>query len=122
MSAIQVALNRSMLLEGALGAAVVDYISRMPLGALSHRKDLDLNQVAHGATDVVRAHLSALNLMGRKPEQLEDILITLDDEYHLLRPLTRRTHEGLFLLLVLDRERAEPDTARQELRRIESLL
>ncbi|MGW0761339.1 hypothetical protein ACWD1Y_33515 [Streptomyces sp. NPDC002814] len=122
MSAIQLALNRAMRLDGALGVAVVDYLSRMPLGTLSHRKDLDLNRVAYSGTDVVRAHLSALDLMGRKPEQLEDILVTLDGEYHLLRPLTRRTHEGLFLLLVLDRERAEPDTARQELRQIEDLL
>ncbi|WP_268867477.1 hypothetical protein [Streptomyces blattellae] len=37
---------------GALGVAVVDYVSRMPLGALSHRKDLDLDRVAHGATDI----------------------------------------------------------------------
>jgi len=119
---IRVALNRAMRLDGALGVAVVDYVSRMALGTASLSKDLDLERAAHGGTDVVRAHLSVLELMGRKPEQLEDILITLDSEYHLIRPLTRRTHEGLFILLVLDRERAEPDTARQELQRIEDLL
>ncbi|WP_328360185.1 hypothetical protein OG800_24135 [Streptomyces sp. NBC_00445] len=122
MSTIQVALKRAMRLDGALGAAVVDYVSRMPLGALSHSKDLDLDSAAHGGTDVVRAHLSALKLIGRKPDQLEDILVTLDSEYYLIRPLTRRTHEGLFLLLVLDRARARPDTARLELHRIEDLL
>lgn len=122
MLTIRVALNRAMRLDGALGVAVVDYVSRMALGTESHSKDLDLDRAAHGGTDVVRAHLSALKLIGRKPEQLEDILITLDSEYHLIRPLTRRTHEGLFLLLVLDRERAKPDIARQELQRIEDLL
>ncbi|WP_405592409.1 hypothetical protein [Streptomyces sp. NBC_01092] len=122
MSAIQVALNRAMRLDGALGVAVVDYVSRMPLGTQSRSEDLDLDRIAHGGTDVVRTHLSALPLFGHKPDQLEDILITLNGHYHLLRPLTRRTHEGLFLLLVLDREHADPDAARQELRRIEDLL
>lgn len=122
MSTIHVALNRAMRVEGALGATLVDYVSRMPLGALSHRTDLDLSRAAHGCTDVVRAHLSALNLTGYKPEQMEDILVTFVGELHLIRPLTRRTHEGLFLLLVLDRERAHPDLARKELRCIEDLL
>lgn len=70
----------------------------------------------------VEAHLEALNLIGRKPHQLEDILITLDGEYHLLRPLTRRTHEGLFLLPALHRERADLVTARKALRSIGELL
>lgn len=119
---IRVALNRAMRLDGALGVAIVDYVSRMALCTAGLSKELDLDRAAHGGTDVVRAHLSALELIGRKPEQLEDILITLESEYHLIRPLTRRTHEGLFLLLILDRERAEPDAARKELQRIEDLL
>ncbi|KUL42823.1 hypothetical protein [Streptomyces regalis] len=122
MSTVQVALNRAMRVEGALGAVLVDYVSRMPLGAMSRRKNLDLNRAAHGCTDIVRAHLSALNLSGYKPEQIEDILVTFVGELHLIRPLTRRTHEGLCLLLVLDRERAHPDLARKELRGVEALL
>ncbi|MEU8851897.1 hypothetical protein AB0C70_38010 [Streptomyces sp. NPDC048564] len=122
MSTIQVALNRAMRVEGALGAVLVDYVSRMPLGAMSRRKGLDLHGAAHGCTDVVRAHLSALSQSGHQPEQIEDILVTFVSELHLIRPLTRRTHEGLFLLLVLDRERAHPDLARKELRGIEAFL
>ncbi|QNP74922.1 hypothetical protein IAG44_39545 [Streptomyces roseirectus] len=122
MPTIQVALHQAMRLDGALGVAVVDYVSRMPLGSLSHRRDVDMTLLAHGGTDLVRAHLTALDAMGHRPEDLEDILITLGGEYHLLRPLNRRAHEGLFILLVLDRQRAEPDAARRELRWIERLL
>lgn len=122
VAAIQVALNWAMRLDGALGAAVFDYISRMPLGARTLANGSDLDRTAHRVTDVVRAHLFALDQSSRKPERLEDILITLDDEYHLIRPLTRRTHEGLFLLVILDRARADLDTARRELRHIEELL
>ncbi|MCZ4604360.1 hypothetical protein O3S80_11485 [Streptomyces sp. Lzd4kr] len=122
MSTIHVALTRAMRVEGALGAVLVDYVSRMPLGAMSCRNTLDLTRAAHGCTDVVRAHLSVLSQFGHQPEQIEDILVTLVGELHLIRPLTRRTHEGLFLLLVLDREHAHPDLARKELRGIEALL
>ncbi|WP_329272497.1 hypothetical protein OIE43_43950 [Streptomyces pseudovenezuelae] len=122
MSTIQVALNWAMRLDGALGVAVVDYVSRMTLGTKSRRADLDLDLTAHACTDVVRAHLSALRLTGHKPERIEDILVTLDTELHLIRPLNRRIHEGLFLVLVLDRERARPDLVRSELRGIEALL
>ncbi|WP_406129564.1 hypothetical protein [Streptomyces sp. NBC_00989] len=122
MSAITTALRQAMRLDGARGAAVVDYISRMTLGALGDPDGLDLDQAACGDTDVVRAKLSAMELIGYAPTRLEDILITLDTEYHLIRPLIRRTHEGLFLYVVLDRERTELNTVRKELRRIEELL
>ncbi|MFC5219945.1 hypothetical protein [Streptomyces coerulescens] len=122
MSTIHVALTRAIRVEGALGAVLVDYVSRMPLGSMSRRKSLDLTRAAHGCTDIVRAHLSALSQSGHQPEQIEDILVTFVGELHLIRPLTRRTHEGLFLLLVLDRERAHLDLVRKELRIIEALL
>ncbi|MEU9207765.1 hypothetical protein AB0D27_07360 [Streptomyces sp. NPDC048415] len=122
MTGIQIALQRAMQLEGALGAAVVDYLSRMPLGTAGHPVGIDLDRAAHGDTDVVRAKLAALHLIGYAPERIEDILITLDTEYHLIRLLTRRSHEGLFLYLVLERSRADLDTVRKELHRIEDLL
>lgn len=122
MTVIQIALSRAMRLDGAIGAAVVDYVSRMALGTLSRRQDLDLVGAAYGGTDVVRANLAALKLVGREPQRLQDILITLDGEYHLIHPLTRRAHEGLFLLLILDRDSGDPDIARKELRSIATLL
>lgn len=122
MSAITIALHWAMRLDGALGVAVVDYVSRMTLGSLGKPDGLDLDRAASGATDVVRAKLSALDLVGYAPTQLEDILITLDTEYHLIRLLNRRTYEGLFLYVVLDRNRTDLPGVRKELRQIERLL
>ncbi|MGQ4383457.1 hypothetical protein [Streptomyces sp. SAS_270] len=122
MTGIKIALNRAMQLEGAIGAAVVDYVSRMPLGTAGHPQGLDLDLAAHGDTDVVRAKLAALHLIGYAPERVQDILITLDTEYHLIRLITRRPHEGLFFYLVLERSRADLDTVRKELHRLELLL
>ncbi|MEV6542506.1 hypothetical protein [Streptomyces sp. NPDC051665] len=122
MSTITTALRQAMRLDGARGATVVDHISRMTLGTLGDPDGLDLDQAACGDTDVVRAKLSAMELIGYAPTRLQDILIALDTEYHLIRPLIRRTHEGLFLYVILDRDRAELTTVRKELRRIEELL
>ncbi|MEV7891741.1 hypothetical protein ACWD3I_48175 [Streptomyces sp. NPDC002817] len=122
MSAIQGALRRAMSIEGALGAAIVDYISRMPLGVIGKPAGLNLENAARRDTDVVRVKLSARAQLGYEPERVEDILITLDTEYHLLRPLARRAHDWLFIYLVLDHELADLDTARKELPRIEEVL
>ena len=122
MSAITIALRQAMRLDGALGVVVVDYVSRMTLGTLGEPDGLDLAKAASGGTDVVRAKLSAMDLIGYAPTRLEDILITLDTEYHLIRPLTRRAYEGLFLYVVLDRRHTDLPSVRQELRHIERLL
>ncbi|WP_416956776.1 hypothetical protein [Streptomyces sp. Agncl-13] len=122
MSAITIAIRRAMRLDGAPGVAVVDYVSRMTLGALGEPDGLDLVKATSGGTDIVRAELSAMDLIGYAPARLEDILITLDTEYHLIRPLTRRAHEGLFLYVVLDRDRTDLPSIRKELRQIEQLL
>lgn len=122
MSAITIALRQAMRIDGALGVVVVDYVSRMTLGTLGEPDGLDLAKAATAGTDVVRAKLSALHLFGYAPTRLEDILITLDTEYHLIRPLLRRAHEGLFLYLVLDRHRTDLPAVREELQQIERLL
>lgn len=122
MSAIEITLSRAMSLDGARGAAVVDYVSRTSLGTSGQPNGLHLNRAVHGDTDVMRAKLAALQLIGYAPERMEDIVVTLDTEYHVIRPLTRRAHEGLFLLLVLDRGSADLDAVRKELRCIETLL
>ncbi|WP_234382723.1 hypothetical protein [Streptomyces dysideae] len=108
MSVIQIAPQRAMSLEGVRGAALVDHVSRMPLGTIGAPKGLDLKQVSYGDTDVVRAKPATLDLIGYAPQRVEDILVTLDTEYHLIRPLTRRAHDGLFFYLVLDRAGGRP--------------
>lgn len=119
MASTDVALKDAMLIEGALGAALVDYTSGMALGVLGGSKDLDLNIAAAGNTEVVRAKTRALEMLGIE-DSIEDILITLKSQYHLLRPLARPSTKGLFLYLVLDRARANLAMARHELRRIEN--
>ncbi len=108
-------------IEGALGAALVDFTSGMALGTLGGGKDLDLAVAAAGNTDVVRAKVRTMEHLGMKDE-IEDILITLGEQYHLIRLLKGRDNTGLFLYLALDKSRANLAMARHQLRKIEAEL
>ena len=56
MANVEISLKETMTsIEGAMGAALVDYTSGMALGTLGGGKDLDLNVAAAGNTDVIRA-------------------------------------------------------------------
>ena len=108
-------------IDGATAAALVDYTSGMAHGTLGGGKDLNLEVAAAGNTDVVRSKLRTMELLGLK-EEIEDILITLNSQYHLIRLLKGRGGNGLFLYLVLDSARANLAMARHQMRRIENEL
>jgi hypothetical protein len=119
---IETALKEAMAIEGATGVALVDWDSGMALGTLGGGKYLDLDLAAAGNTEVVRAKMRTLESLGLT-DSVEDILITLSTQYHLIRLL--RGGDGtqkLFLYLVLDRGKANLALARHHLKRIESDL
>ncbi|MBL1285747.1 hypothetical protein B046DRAFT_06200 [Streptomyces sp. LamerLS-316] len=108
-------------IEGTVGVALVDYTSGMALGTLGGGKDFNLEVAAAGNTDVVRAKLRTMEHLGIKDE-IEDILITLGAQYHLIRLLKTRGSNGLFLYLVIDKARSNLAMARHQLRKIEAEL
>ena len=117
---IETALKEAMNIDGALGVSLVDWESGMSLGAIGGGKYLDLDIAAAGNTEVIRAKMRTMQSL-RLDDTIEDILITLGKQYHLIRLLkSSRSDQGLFLYLVLDRERANLALARHNLKRIES--
>ncbi|WP_280272675.1 hypothetical protein [Nocardia wallacei] len=121
MSNLDLALKDMMVIDGAVGAAVVDYNSGMPLGMLGSSKSLDLQVAAAGNTEVVRAKMRTIEQLELN-EEIEDILISLSGQYHIIRPMTGRKSKGLFLYLALDRGRANLAMARHRLKNIEESL
>jgi hypothetical protein len=118
---IDVTLKNIMSIEGAVAAALVDYTSGMTLGVLGGGPELDITVAAAGNTDVVRAKLRTIQLLGLG-ESIEDMLITLDTQYHIIRPLRGVNGQGLFLYLALAKARANLALARHQLRLAEEKL
>ncbi|MEV6819247.1 hypothetical protein [Nocardiopsis sp. HUAS JQ3] len=114
------AMKEAMGIEGAIGVAVVDYESGMSLGTMGGGGHFDLEMAAAANTEVVRAKTRALGAIGLD-DRIEDILITLSSQYHLIR-LLEKAHGSVFLYLALDRQRANLAMARHTLRRVESEL
>jgi hypothetical protein len=113
---IETALKEMMAIDGSLGAAVVDYESGMTLGSAGGGRSLNLEMAAAGNTEVVRAKARTLESLGI-PDGIEDILITLDKQYHVIRLLNRGGSQ-LFLYLALDRDRANLALSRHNLRNV----
>jgi hypothetical protein len=121
MPHLDVALKDAMQIDGAVGIALVDHTSGMALGVAGGSKDFDMSVAATGNTEVVRAKLRAMQMLDIR-ESIEDILVSTDSQYHLLRPLTSRSGDGLFLYLALNKARANLAMARHRLRQIERSL
>ncbi|MFX0575919.1 hypothetical protein [Nocardia nepalensis] len=121
MTNMDLALKDMMGIDGAIGAAVVDYGSGMALGMLGSSKTMDLQIAAAGNTEVVRAKLRTIEQLQLK-DDIEDVLITLTGQYHIIRPMTGRKSKGLFLYIALDRGRANLALARHRLKGIEEDL
>jgi hypothetical protein len=111
-------LTRIMQIDGAVAAAVVDSNSGMMLGA-DGGGPVNLEVAAAGNTEVVRAKrktMKALNLR----DSIDDILITLNTQYHLIRPLG--SNDALFVYLVLDKSKGNLAMARHQLAAVEREL
>ena len=119
MANINVSLSELMKLDGAMGAAVVDSNSGMMLGATGGTGFINLEVAAAGNTEVVRAKRKTMRALGIKDE-IEDVLITLQTQHHVIRPL--RTNDALFVYLVLDKQKANLALSRHHLTGVEKDL
>jgi hypothetical protein len=118
MSSIDHTLDMAANIKGAFAVALVDYDSGMTLGSRGGSAEFDLDVAAPGNSEVVKTKLDVMQKLGLR-ETLEDILITLDTQYHLIRPIHGNSDEKLFLYLVLNRAQANLAMARRDLRVIE---
>jgi DNA-binding response OmpR family regulator len=119
MSNVQQSLETAMGIDGALGVALVDYESGMALGMAGGGSALNLEVAAAGNTNVVRAKMKVMSDLNLN-DTIEDMLITLNNQYHLIRLL--KSSKGLFLYLVLSKSQSNLAMARHKLSQVEASL
>lgn len=117
MSNLNESLVQLTAIDGALCAAVVDSTSGMLLGSAGGGVDMEL--AAAGNTEVVRAKTKTMRALGLD-DVIDDILITLGKQYHIIRPMFKK--EGVFIYLVLDKEKANLALARRKVQEVEKVL
>ena len=115
---IKDSLNKLNQMDGFVGAALVDAESGMLLGQ-EGGGNLNLEVAAASNSEVVKAKRKAITNLALK-ETIEDILITLGKQYHLIRPL--RTRPNRFFYIALERSRANLALARMALADVEKDL
>jgi hypothetical protein len=118
MATAKETLPKFLEIDGCLGACIVDSNSGMMLGAVGGG-NVNLEIAAAGNTEVVRAKRKTMKALALN-ETIEDILISLGKQYHLIRPLS--SNDALFIYVVLDRGRANLAMARHVLSGLEKEL
>lgn len=102
-------------IQGYMAAALVDGSSGM-LMAEHGNAPFSLELAGAGNTEVVRAKMQTMKTLSLS-DKIEDILISLGSQYHIIRPLENADH--LFLYVVLDRGRANLGMARHVIKDFE---
>ncbi len=106
-------------IEGFIGGCLVDSDSGLMLAAEEGTGKLDLEAAGAANMEVVRAKNAAMQSLGLK-DHIEDVLISLGEQYHLIRPLA--SNPTVFIYVALDRKRANLGMARISVKNIEGTL
>ncbi|MDH4450049.1 MAG: hypothetical protein QE265_05585 [Rhodoferax sp.] len=109
MTTIKQTLDELMTSDGAMCTAIVDSTSGMILGSAGSGVDMEV--AAAGNTEVVRSKMKTMRALGLN-DVIDDILITLGKQYHIIRPSSRK--EGVFIYFVLDKNKSNLAMARRK--------
>ena len=117
MATIKPTLDELLTVDGAMCASIVDANTGMMLGSAGSGVDLEV--AAAGNTEVVRAKMKVMRQLGLN-DVIDDILISLGKQYHIIRPMSRK--EGVFIYFVLDKAKSNLALARRKCQDVEREL
>ena len=105
-------------MAGFIGGCLVDSETGLMMAA-EGGANFDLEAAAAGNTEVVKAKHAAKAALGLD-DHIEDILITLGTQFHLIRPLSNNPE--VFLYVALDKKAANLGMARVQLKNVEKTV
>jgi hypothetical protein len=111
-------LSTALEVEGAKGVALADYRSGDCL-YIESRIGNGVKIAVMADSAIIRAKLDCLQQLGIT-DSMEEVLISLNNEYHLIRLVKK--YEGLFLYYMLDRSQVSLALGRLLLSEIEDKL
>ncbi len=106
-------------LSGFIGACLVDSETGLMLASETSAIKFDLEAAGAANTEVVRAKNAAMKALGLN-DAIEDILITLGSQIHLIRPLA--ANPAVFVYVALDRAQSNLGMARIKVKSVEGTL
>jgi hypothetical protein len=118
-SKVRASLATIKAIDGFVAASLVDLESSMMLGSESNGTTIDLEVASAMNTEVVRAKRRAAAAL-QLDDNIEDILITLGRQYHLIRP--SKALPQLFFYVVIDRAKGNLAIARMTVANAEKAL
>lgn len=116
---IREALERGRTVEGSLATLLVETATGALVAAAIGSKGVDVEVAAAATAEFARQKPRVEERIGLK-DSVEEVLLTSTRRYYLLRPVG--SGDRMFLLLVLDRTRANLSAAQEELAAIERTL
>ena len=105
-------------IKGIIGACLVDSDTGLTLAKEAGGK-FDLDTAGAANVEVVRAKLQAIDAL-KLNDVIEDILITLGKQFHLIRPLEK--NPNIFVYVALDKKTANLGLARLQVKAVEETL
>lgn len=114
-SAADATLAPVTAIDGFLLACLVDPATGLVLASAPGQSDLSLPAAAAGAADIAYA-LAMLSAKLATDEDLEDVIITFSNHFHIIRPVEQSSGQRILLLVIADRRRANLAMARREIR------
>ncbi|AUX60537.1 hypothetical protein JF634_03895 [Simonsiella muelleri] len=111
---IEQTLINMLHIDGAMAVAIVDANTGFMLGSLSKsREEMDLEYASASNTELYHAKQRIMKSLGIN-EKIEDFLITLETQYHILVPANHL--DGIFVYFVLSKNKGTLALARRRLK------
>jgi hypothetical protein len=115
---VQEALEELMETSGAVGGAIVDYRNGLTLGTIGG-DTMDMELAGSGNVQVIKAKEKIVQDLDLD-DNIEDILITLGEQFHLIGMCEH--HDDIFIYLAIDRDEGNLGIARRAIDKVDQKL